>query len=265
MKYPLTQEEQRKKFIEVIDYLMETGISQGKIAREIGRDSYELSKIRYGKKFPTSEMIESLHNEYNINPAYVIWGASNMFDAIGLKYEHFDSFVENWNVVKHKNKNYILFSINEDFCDFLVEVHETKEKFTKNNDTRQFNDAFKTTLEDRKVTAKKKEQDSEQKTTEKKYLKFSSEKDLYLFVLNVVNLLHNKSNSIEKDLNYAFSNALKSLKENYQDSKKTRDYVLVPTIDAEIIAQDYISANYALGELTDFWEFLGLRSKDKTD
>lgn len=69
MLYILGIEEQRKQLISVIDYLKSTGISQKEIAFEIGVDNVYMSHLRSGTvKYITPEVIEGLHDKYNINP-----------------------------------------------------------------------------------------------------------------------------------------------------------------------------------------------------
>lgn len=190
MKYNLGIDEQREKLITVIDYLKSKGIKQKDIAVEIGVDNIYISHLRSGKiKKITPEVIEGLHDVYNINPQYITHGASNMFDTAGLKYENFDSFVDSWDLVEHEDKEYLHFAMDENFYKFLVNVFNLKEASSKTDDV---------------VKAAE-----------------------------------------------AFDKALDSLKENYQPSKTSKEYVLIPADDMLEIAQDNIPKRKSLGEVID--------------
>ena len=143
MKYNLGIDEQREKLIAAIDYLKSKGIKQKDIAVEIGVDNIYLSHLRSGiiKNIPPA-VIEGLHDVYNINPQYITHGASNMFDSAGLKYENFDSFVDNWNLVEHEDKEYLHFAMDENFYKFLVNVFNLKEASSKTDDIAKAAEAF---------------------------------------------------------------------------------------------------------------------------
>lgn len=140
----LDKEGQRKQFIAVLDYLKSTGISQKKIAVELGEDSIYMSHIRSGtiKDIPSS-IINGLHDAYNINPQFITHGASNMFDTARLKYEYFDKFVDNWDLVEHKDdKEYLHFSMDENFYKFLIDVYHFKEASSNSDDEMRMAEAF---------------------------------------------------------------------------------------------------------------------------
>ena len=190
MKYNLGIDEQRNKLFDVIDYLKSKGIKQKDIAIEIGVDNIYISHLRSGIiKNITPEVIESLHDVYNINPQYITHGASNMFDTAGLKYENFDSFVDYWDLVEHEDKEYLHFAMDENFYKFLVNVFNLKEASSKTDDVAKAAEAF--------------------------------------------------------------DKALDSLKENYQPSKTSKEYVLIPAADILKIAQGNRSKRKRLSEVID--------------
>lgn len=141
--YILGIEEQRKQLISVIDYLKSTGISQKEIAFEIGVDNVYMSHLRSGTvKYITPEVLRVYTNKYNINPKYITHGASNMFDIASTKYEHFENFVDAWDLIKHENNAYLHFTIDENFYKFLISVYNLKEASQDSNDVNKMAEAF---------------------------------------------------------------------------------------------------------------------------
>ena len=188
MKDRLGIEQQREKFISVIDYLKSKGIKQTDIGAKIGADNIYISHLRSGIiKNITQAVINKLHDGYNINPQYITHGASNMFDTAGLKYENFDSFVDNWDLVEHEDREYLHFAMDENFYKFLVNVFNLKEASSKTDDVAKAAEAF--------------------------------------------------------------DKALDSLKENYQPSKTSKEYVLIPADKIPEIAQDNILKRKRLTEV----------------
>lgn len=148
MLYNLGIEEQRKQLISVIDYLKSTGISQKEIAFEIGVDNVYMSHLRSGTvKYITPEVIEGLHDAYNINPQYITHGATNMIDIAGSKYEHFDNFVDSWDLIEHEDKNYLHFTMDENFYNFLISVYNLKEASQNSDDAKKLAEAFEKAFE----------------------------------------------------------------------------------------------------------------------
>ena len=190
MLYNLGIEEQRKQLISVIDYLKSTGITQKEIAFEIGVDNIYMSHLRSGiVKYITPEVLEGMHDAYNINPQYITHGATNMFDVAGSKYEHFDNFVDSWDLVEHENKEYLHFIMDENFYSFLTSLYNLKEA------SQNFDDA--------------------------------------------------------KKMAEAFEKAFESLKENFPNASKPKEYVLIPADDMIEIATDNISKRKSLSEVVD--------------
>lgn len=190
MLYNLGIEEQRKQLISVIDYLKSTGITQKEIAFEIGVDNIYMSHLRSGiVKYITPEVLEGMHDAYNINPQYITHGATNMFDVAGSKYEHFDNFVDSWDLVEHENKEYLHFIMDENFYSFLTSVYNLKEASQNSDDAKKMAEAF------------------------------------------------------EK--------AFESLKENFPNASKPKEYVLIPADDMIEIATDNISKRKSLSEVVD--------------
>ena len=112
-----------------------------------------------------------------------------MYDIPGFKYENFESFVDDWDLVEHENKEYLHFTMDENFYKFLIGVYNLMEAST-----------------------------------------------------------HDEKN---KRMEEALSEAIKSLKENYPDLEKPKEYVLIPADDMEEIAKDNVKRRKSLGEVTD--------------
>lgn len=139
---------QFKQLIAVIDYLKSIGIMQKEIAITIGQDNVYISHLRSGTlKYIPPDVISNLKRAYNINPRYITHGASNMFDIAGLKYENFDNFVDKWDLVEHEDKEYLHFSMDENFYKFLIDVYNLKEASSKSNDAERMAEAFQKALE----------------------------------------------------------------------------------------------------------------------
>ena len=202
MLYDLDITKQRKQFTNVIDHLLETGHKQKDIAKKIGLNSYDISHLISGsiKNIPY-EVIENLHDEFEINPNYIIKGATNMYDIPGIKYENFENFVDDWDLVEHENEEYLHFKMDENFYNFLIEIYKLKEAFF--------------------------DSETSKKTTES----------------TVSNTL--------KQMPEAFKKASSSLMENYKDSNKSKEYVLIPADDAIKIATENVPKRKHLREVID--------------
>lgn len=98
-------------------------------------------------KYITPEVLDGLHDAYNINTKYITHGASNMIDTASLKYENFDEFVDSWGLEQHENKEYLHFTMDANFYDFLVSVYNLKEASIHSNNTTKVADAFYKALE----------------------------------------------------------------------------------------------------------------------
>ena len=121
---------------------------QKEIAITIGQDNVYISHLRSGTlKYIPPDVISNLKRAYNINPRYITHGASNMFDIAGLKYENFDNFVDKWDLVEHEDKEYLHFSMDENFYKFLIDVYNLKEASSKSNDAERMAEAFQKALE----------------------------------------------------------------------------------------------------------------------
>lgn len=143
MKNVLNKSEQIDKFLEVIEYLKKKGFKQKDIAQKIDVDLYFFSHLKKGTiKGIRTEILNNLKKEYNINPKYITHGASNMFDIAKLKYEHFDSFVDSWDLVEHENDHYLHFTMDENFYKFLISIYNFKMASSSNNDTQKLAEAF---------------------------------------------------------------------------------------------------------------------------
>ena len=148
MLYELDNEGQRKQFAQVIDHLVQTGEKKKDIAMNIGLPPHDISRLISGAlKNISSDTIESLHENYQINPNYIIKGATNMYDIPGIKYENFEMFVDDWDLVKHKEKEYLHFTMDEGFYNFLIDVYKLKEATQNSNPTTQTVEAFEKAAE----------------------------------------------------------------------------------------------------------------------
>lgn len=148
MLYDLDIEKQREQFAKVIEHLIQTGKKQKDIAQKIGLTTYDISHLMSGSiKKISQEIIDNLHAEFNINPNFILKGASNMYDIPGIKYENFENFVDTWDLVDYEKKEYLHFSIDENFYQFLIDVYKLKEISTLSNNTEKMVDAFNKAFE----------------------------------------------------------------------------------------------------------------------
>ena len=143
MLYDLDLDAQRKQFANVIEHLLKTGIKKKEIASRIGLTPYDISHLLSGKLINISgDVLYNLHKEFGINPDYIRKGATNMFDIPGIKYKNFESFVDTWNVVEHKNKEYLYLTMDENFYIFLIEIYNLMEASTQNKKDKRMEEAF---------------------------------------------------------------------------------------------------------------------------
>ena len=155
MLYDLDIEKQREQFSKVIEHLIQTGKKKKDIAQKIGLTTYDISHLMSGSiKKISQEIIDNLHAEFNINPNFILKGASNMYDIPGIKYENFENFVDTWDLVDYEKKEYLHFSIDENFYQFLIDVYKLKEISTLSNNTEKMVDAFKKAFESLKENLK---------------------------------------------------------------------------------------------------------------
>lgn len=239
MLYELDNDGKRKQFTQVIEHLMKNGHKQKEIATRIGLTTYDISHLISGERKNISwEVIDNLHEEFHINPNFIVKGATNMYDIPGIKYENFENFVDSWDLVEHENKEYLHFAMDEKFYEFLIDVFNLKEASSKTDANEKMAEAFDKILAFRKKNLSKKD-----------YLYFSTEHELYKFVENVFNNMDNFSNSTNsKEMKKAFDKAFESLKADYQPSKNPRDYVLIPADVVLEIAEHNVSRRKHIAE-----------------
>ncbi len=148
MLYDLDIDKQREQFIKVINHLMQLGNKKKEIATRIGLSTYDISHLISGLlKNISNEVIENLHEEFGINPNFILKGASNMYDIPGIKYDNFENFVDDWDLVEHENKEYLHFTMDENFYTFLIDVYKLKETSTNSDNTKKMVEAFEKALE----------------------------------------------------------------------------------------------------------------------
>ena len=124
-----------------------------------------------------------------------------MYDIPGIKYENFENFVDDWDLVEHENEEYLHFKMDENFYNFLIEIYKLKEAFF--------------------------DSETSKKSTES----------------TVSNTL--------KQMPEAFKKASSSLMENYKDSNKSKEYVLIPADDEIKIATENVPKRKHLREVID--------------
>lgn len=162
MLYDLDLNAQREQFANVIEHLLNSGNKKKEIASRIGLSPYDISHLLSGEIINiTDDVLENLHEEFGINPNYIRKGATNMFDIPGLKYENFDSFVDSWDLVEHENKEYLHFTMDENFYRFLVEIYNMMEASTQKNKDKRMNEAFAKAFESLKGNYSDSEQPKE--------------------------------------------------------------------------------------------------------
>lgn len=188
MLYDLDLDAQRKRFANVIEHLSYSGNKKKEIASRIGLSPYDISHLLSGKLINiTDDVLENLHKEFGVNPNYIRKGATNMFDIPGIKYENFESFVDSWDLVEHENKEYLHFTMDENFYKFLIKIYNMMEASTQK--------------------------------------------------------------SKDKILQEAFVKAFESLKGNFSDSERPKEYVLIPADDMMEIATENVARRKSLNEV----------------
>ena len=120
--------EQRERLIQVFDYLRLIGVNQSAICEKLSKnkpnyDESQLSHIKSGKiKYIPDDLLERLHDIYNINPLYVRLESDFMLDTEWEKFKSFVNFVDTWDTVKRGDKNYLHLTMDQSFYDFLISV-----------------------------------------------------------------------------------------------------------------------------------------------
>lgn len=148
MLYELTTNEQKEKFDEVINDLTLKGHKQKEIATRIGITPQDISRLKSGilKNIPP-EVIDNLHEEYHINPNFIVKGSHNMYDMLGVNYENFENFVDRWDLVDHENESYLHFFMSENFYNFLKDVYKLKSSSPNSNNSKGMTEAFEKAFE----------------------------------------------------------------------------------------------------------------------
>ena len=120
--------EQRERLIQVFDYLRLIGVNQSTICEKLSKnkpnyDESQLSHIKSGKiKYIPDDLLERLHDIYNINPLYVRLESDFMLDTEWEEFKSFVNFVDTWDTIKKGDKNYLHLTMNQSFYDFLISV-----------------------------------------------------------------------------------------------------------------------------------------------
>lgn len=120
--------EQRERLIQVFDYLRLIGVNQSTICEKLSKnkpnyDESQLSHIKSGKiKYIPDDLLERLHDIYNINPLYVRLESDFMLDTEWEKFKSFVNFVDTWDTIKKGDKNYLHLTMDQSFYDFLISV-----------------------------------------------------------------------------------------------------------------------------------------------
>lgn len=120
-------EKQRERLSKVCEYLKSKGISQRDIVDEVDITEDKLSHLKSGKILHiTDELLEKLHDSYNINPKYIRLESDIMIDISGTKLEKFESFVDSWDTVNRGDKSYLHITMDRNFYNFLISVDKAK-------------------------------------------------------------------------------------------------------------------------------------------
>lgn len=143
MLYDSDSDKQREQFANVMEHLIQTGCKKKEIASRIGLTTYDISHLISGDlKNISDEVLDNLHEEFGINPNYIRKGATNMYDIPGIKYENFESFVDDWDLVKHENKDYLHITMDENFYKFLVDIYNLKDASINTKQSKKMEEAF---------------------------------------------------------------------------------------------------------------------------
>ena len=70
-----------------------------------------------------------------------------MFDIPGMKYEHFEKFINDWDLVDHEDKSYLHFTMDEHFYNFLLDVYTQIESTTNIEQSDKMTDALSKAIE----------------------------------------------------------------------------------------------------------------------
>ena len=147
----VTRKINKENFNYFLNYMKEKkGVSPASIVRELdlkGIDDSIISNLRHKGGSVKNEFLQKLHEEYNVNPDFLLGDSSNMFDNIASQFEGFNAFVKHWDTViktertedgKQKRIPYLHLSMNREFYDYLLEVDKndlyTKEGYLTESD-----------------------------------------------------------------------------------------------------------------------------------
>lgn len=127
--------ESNKRFSEMLKVLKSKGIKQIDIINKISEDflcnETVFSHLKSGKiKNIPNDLIKALHKHYNINPNYLLLKSDSLFDTSEIKLEHFENFVDDWNIVESGEDKYLHLTLDRNFYDFLLNWFRVKEIIT---------------------------------------------------------------------------------------------------------------------------------------
>lgn len=119
------------RFSNVLKVLKNKGVSQRKIMDELElsfiTDETYFSSIKSGKrKNIPDELIQSLHQKYNVNPGYLKMESNCIFDTNETKIESFMNIIDDWNVLKSDTNEYLHLTIDKNIVDLLIELYKVK-------------------------------------------------------------------------------------------------------------------------------------------
>ncbi len=119
------------RFSNVLKALKNKGVSQRKIMDELElsfiTDETYISSIKSGKrKNIPDELIQSLHQKYNVNPGYLKMESDCIFDTNETKIESFMNIIDDWNVLKNDTNEYLHLTIDKNIVDLLIELYKVK-------------------------------------------------------------------------------------------------------------------------------------------
>lgn len=147
-------EEQNYRLCLVFDNLLKRGIKQVEVCNKLDiKEESKISNMKSGKLKISDEFLEGLHKHYNINPDYIRCNSDYMFDILFEKLNAFVKFVSSWDTVKKGDKNYLHFTMQQSFYDFLLSVD--KARLIENNFSsfeKIINDIKQNFIEDSELT-----------------------------------------------------------------------------------------------------------------
>ncbi len=121
--------DKNQRFAYVIEHICKTeNTTQKEIAEKLDIekvDEYYITDLKSGKrKTITTELIKKLHQNYHVNPDFLLLKSNSPFDSFGAMLEHFESLVADWKIANGKHDNCILLKMDSNFYNFLLDCYK---------------------------------------------------------------------------------------------------------------------------------------------